>query len=180
LKAFSMTDICAAGAANSGAHDRGAPPRVLPAIEMRIPARRRRFSSIRVKRSTPRLINERGSIDREVAATSNDTERRGPSFHTLLDAEGASRLRRRAAKVGRIPKEIFMSAKLKAKALQILTAPDAPCDPFAEGVKQPELVLQIVKESLDGFVRENPQPPGQSPDDLADVFLRHMTERSGR
>jgi hypothetical protein len=69
------------------------------------------------------------------------------------------------------------ATKAKAEALKILTAPGAPCDPFAEGVENSDMVLQIIRESLDAFVSQNPQPSGQSPEELADAFLHHMTER---
>jgi hypothetical protein len=39
------------------------------------------------------------------------------------------------------------------------------------------MLLQIIKESLDIFVGQNPQPSGQSPEELADAFLHHMAER---
>jgi len=65
----------------------------------------------------------------------------------------------------------------KAGALKILTAPGGPCDPFAESVKKPDMMLQFIKESLDTFVAQNPQPSGQSPEELADAFLHHMAER---
>jgi hypothetical protein len=64
---------------------------------------------------------------------------------------------------------------IKAKALAILTAPGGPCDPFSGSVN-PDLVAQIIKQSLDIFVSQNPQPSGQSADELADAFLHHMAE----
>jgi hypothetical protein len=71
-----------------------------------------------------------------------------------------------------------MSAtKVRAEALEILTAPGGPCDPYAPSVKLPDMVLQIVKETLDDFVGKNPQPSGQSPEELADAFLHHLAER---
>jgi hypothetical protein len=71
-----------------------------------------------------------------------------------------------------------MSAtKIKAEALKILTGPGGPCDIFAENVKMPDMLLQIIKETLDDFVSQNPQPPGTLPEDLADAFLRHVAER---
>ena len=69
------------------------------------------------------------------------------------------------------------TTKTKAEALRILTAAGERNDPFAEGVKNPDLWLQIVKESLDIFVSQNPQPSGRSPEELADAFLHHMAER---
>jgi hypothetical protein len=63
----------------------------------------------------------------------------------------------------------------KAEALKILTAPGGPCDPFAEKAKNPDMMLQIIKEALDNFVGQNPQPSGRSPEELADAFLHHMT-----
>jgi hypothetical protein len=71
-----------------------------------------------------------------------------------------------------------MSAtKVKAEALEILTAPGGPCDPFARGVKEPEMMVQIIRESLDHFCGQNPQPSGQSPEELVDAFLHHLDER---
>ena len=65
-----------------------------------------------------------------------------------------------------------MSAtEVKAEALRILTAPGERNDPFAEGVKDPDLWLQIVKQSLDIFVAQNTQPAGQSPEELAGGVL---------
>jgi hypothetical protein len=61
--------------------------------------------------------------------------------------------------------------------LEILTVPGGPCDPFAGSVKNPDMLLQIIKETLDSFVDQNPQPSGQSPDELAEAFLQHMAER---
>jgi hypothetical protein len=63
--------------------------------------------------------------------------------------------------------------KTKAEALAILTAPGGPCD-----VKNPDLMAGIIKESLDIFVSQNPQPSDQSPDELAEAFLHHMEERN--
>jgi hypothetical protein len=69
------------------------------------------------------------------------------------------------------------ATKIKAEALEILTAPGGPCDPFAESVKRPDVVLQIIKETFDTFVSQNPQPSGQSPEELVDAFLHHIAER---
>ena len=69
------------------------------------------------------------------------------------------------------------TTKTKAEAIKILTAPDGPCDPFAEGVKDPDLFRQIVKESMDNFVRQNPLPSTQSPEQLAEAFMDHMAQR---
>jgi hypothetical protein len=44
-------------------------------------------------------------------------------------------------------------------------------------VKNPDMLLQIIKETLDSFVDQNPQPSGQSPDELAEVFLQHIAKR---
>ena len=66
--------------------------------------------------------------------------------------------------------------KIKAEALRILIAAGERNDPFAEGVKNPDLWLQIVKQALDIFVAQNTQPAGQSPEELAEAFLRHMDE----
>ena len=63
------------------------------------------------------------------------------------------------------------------EALEILTAPGRPCDPFAGSANDPDLLVQIIKESLDVFVSQNPQPSGRSPEELADAFLLHMAER---
>lgn len=68
------------------------------------------------------------------------------------------------------------TTKAKAEALKILTALGERSDPFAEGVKNPDLWLQIVKQALDIFVAQNTQPAGQSPEELAEAFLRHMDE----
>jgi hypothetical protein len=68
------------------------------------------------------------------------------------------------------------ATKIKAEALRILTAAGERNDPFAEGVKNPDLWLQIVKQALDIFVAQNTQPAGQSPEELAEAFLRHMDE----
>jgi hypothetical protein len=71
-----------------------------------------------------------------------------------------------------------MSAtRIKAEALELLTAPGGPCDPFAGSANDPDLLVQIIKESLDVFVSQNPQPSGRSPEELADAFLLHMAER---
>jgi len=63
------------------------------------------------------------------------------------------------------------------KRPEILTAPGRPCDPFAGSANDPDLLVQIIKESLDVFVSQNPQPSGRSPEELADAFLLHMAER---
>ena len=68
------------------------------------------------------------------------------------------------------------ATKIKAEALRILTAAGERNDPFAEGVKNPDLWRQIVKQALDIFVAQNTQPAGQSPEELAEAFLRHMDE----
>jgi hypothetical protein len=65
------------------------------------------------------------------------------------------------------------ATNIKAEAVAILTAPGGPCD-----VKNPDLMAGIIKESLDIFVSQNPQPSDQSPDELAEAFLHHMEERS--
>jgi hypothetical protein len=71
-----------------------------------------------------------------------------------------------------------MSAtRIKAEALAILTAPGGPCDPFDASVKNPDMLAQMIKEFLDIFVSQNPQPSGRSPEELADAFLHHMAER---
>jgi hypothetical protein len=54
------------------------------------------------------------------------------------------------------------ATKIKAEALRILTAAGERNDPFAEGVENPDLWLQIVKQALDIFVAQNTQPAGQS------------------
>src|ERR1700738_4235165 len=42
-----------------------------------------------------------------------------------------------------------MSAtRIRAEALEILTAPGRPCDPFAGSANDPDLLVQIIKESL--------------------------------
>jgi hypothetical protein len=42
-----------------------------------------------------------------------------------------------------------MSAtRIRAEALEILTAPGGPCDPFAGSANDPDLLVQIIKESL--------------------------------
>jgi hypothetical protein len=71
-----------------------------------------------------------------------------------------------------------MSAtKVRAEALEILTAPGGPCDPFAGSVKDPDMMLQIIKETFDIFVGQNPQSSGQTPEELVDAFLHHLDER---
>jgi hypothetical protein len=71
------------------------------------------------------------------------------------------------------------ATKIKAEALRILTAPGGPCDPFAEDVKDPDLMLQIIKESLDVFVDQNPGHQ-HNPEKLAEAFLLHMDEIKSR
>jgi len=66
------------------------------------------------------------------------------------------------------------ATKIKAEAFAILTAPGGPCDPFFESVKDSDMMADMIKQSLDIFVSKNPQPSGQSPDELADAFLHHM------
>jgi hypothetical protein len=44
----------------------------------------------------------------------------------------------------------------------------------AEGVKKPEMMLQIMRENINFFVRQNPQPPAQSPEELAEAFVQYM------
>lgn len=72
--------------------------------------------------------------------------------------------------------------KIKSDALEILTGLGGQCDPYAPSVKDPEMMLQIIKESLDAFVAQNPQPQGQSAEELADAFLHHMAtlKKAGR
>jgi len=70
--------------------------------------------------------------------------------------------------------------KIKAEALEILTAPGGPCDPFAGSATNPDMLVQIIKESLDIFVSQNPQPSGRSPEELADAFLHQMAGQKRR
>jgi hypothetical protein len=67
-------------------------------------------------------------------------------------------------------------AKVKAEALEILIAPGGRFDPIAEGTKDPDLLRQIIKQSLDIFVSQNTQPTAQSPEELVAAFLQHIRE----
>jgi hypothetical protein len=67
--------------------------------------------------------------------------------------------------------------KDQSRSLGHSDRPRGPCDPFAGSVKNPDMMQQIIKESLDSFVGQNPQPPGQPPEELAEAFLHHIDER---
>jgi queuine/archaeosine tRNA-ribosyltransferase len=69
---------------------------------------------------------------------------------------------------------------IKAETLKILTEPGGPCDIYVEGVKDPEMLLQIIKQGIDIFVGQNPHLSARSPEELAEAFLHHMAERKRR
>jgi hypothetical protein len=71
------------------------------------------------------------------------------------------------------------TTKATADALRILTAPGGPCDPFVENVKDPDMMLEIIRESLEFFVRQNPSH-GHGPEQLAEAFLHHVDELKRR
>jgi hypothetical protein len=67
-------------------------------------------------------------------------------------------------------------AKIKAEALEILIAPGGRFDSIAEGTKNPDVLRQIIQESLDIFVSQDPQPTAQSPEELVEAFLQHTRQ----
>jgi hypothetical protein len=67
---------------------------------------------------------------------------------------------------------------VKAEALKILTEPGGPCDIYVEGVKDPEMLLQIIKQGID--IRPKSAPVGAVPGGTGEAFLHHMAERKRR
>ena len=62
-----------------------------------------------------------------------------------------------------------------AEALEILTAPGGPCDPYIDGIRSPELLKWIIQKSLQQFAADNLSLCRQSdPEELVEAFLDHL------
>src|SRR5258708_1693366 len=78
---------------------------------------------------------------------------------------------------GREPSSSQETFEESLERIRFLAAPDGRCVPLAEGVKHPDMFGQIVKESMDNFVRQNPRPSPQPREQRPEAFMDHLAQQ---